>query len=375
MPGKHEAFINGMSPVTSESDGTVVGFADVCLTPSPSGPVPIPYANVAKSEDLEEGSRTVRIGGAAVCLSNSCLGSSTGNESGTLGGVSSGTTKGRAHPVTFSPDVKIEGRSVVRNFDLFTLNERNVPPFAIVQPQGTAPTATQVNELSASQVVERCSWCGKEKHPFDTKGRVGSNQGSSAVLGRNMLEGQALATHTWYAGPFSLAAHHLICLEALDKEDWALYCARFGYHPDRKQNGVFLPMKLALACQLFVPVHRGNHADGLAIEVRLSYPRAVMKQLKAVEAALMRGAFCSKPEALLDELDRISEEILAKVACFRWTLTRDGLDYAPGGVGCAGLKSIRQKPGQGLCPHGRRHSLVHAVSRLSLGLGVLRVGG
>lgn len=37
------------------------------------------------------------------------------------GGVASGKTKGAAHPISFSFDVKIEGRPVVRNLDLFML--------------------------------------------------------------------------------------------------------------------------------------------------------------------------------------------------------------------------------------------------------------
>ncbi|MBZ4420424.1 PAAR-like domain-containing protein [Myxococcus sp. RHSTA-1-4] len=302
MSGKSEVFINGLTPVTTESEGKVVGFPDVCKTPSPGGPVPIPFPNVAQSRDLENGSKSVRINGAPVALKDSYIGKSTGNEAGTAGGgVASGKTCGRAHPVTYS-------------------------------------------------------------------------LGSSAVLGRNMLEGRELSTHPWYAGPFSLAAHHLICLEALNNEEWALICVLFGYHADRKPNGVFLPRKLALACQLMVAVHRGHHAEGFAFDLHLAYPDAVNSKLREVAAQLKRGRFCGAPEALVRRLDELSAEILARVERFTWTLTRDGLDYAPGASGCSGLTSIQQKPSHASCPKARKHGHVHAVTRLPLARRALKTG-
>ncbi|NMO17706.1 AHH domain-containing protein [Pyxidicoccus fallax] len=243
-----------------------------------------------------------------------------------------------------------------------------------MQPQGSPPRAARVNEVEASKPAERCDYCGKEKHDFDRKGRVGSNLGSSAVLGRNMLEGRELSTHPWYAGVFSLAAHHLICLEALDDPRWDVFCRQFGYHPDRKPNGVFLPMKMALACQLFVAVHRGNHAEGFAFDLHLPYPDAVKSSLRRVAKKLEAGEYCSAPEALVRRLDALSAEILAKVDSGQWTLTRDGEDYVPGGKGCAGLKSIREKPTSASCPHGRRHQLNHATTGRTLTRTPLKAG-
>jgi hypothetical protein len=372
--GKNSVLVDGQSPVTSKSEGTVVGFADVCKTPGPGGPVPIPYPNIARSSDLRNGSRTVSINGAPVCLSSSSLGTSTGNEAATAGGgVASGKTKGAADPVNYSFNVKIEGKPVVRNLDSFTLNDRNTAPFPIMQSQVSRPMAGRVEAREVAVRVETCPYCKKARHAFDTSGGVGSNLGSSAVLGRNILEGRVLAEHAWYSGPFSLAAHHLICLEALDAMEWAEYCRQFGYHPDRKQNGVLLPMRVALACQLHVAVHRGNHAEGFAYDLHLPYPRAVMARLRDVANQLERGAFCSDPRALVRELDALSAEILEKVACFTWTLTRDGLDYQEGGVGCAGVTRIPEKPDQ-RCPKQRWHRLTHGVSGQPLARRALKIG-
>jgi hypothetical protein len=375
MAGDDETsvLVDGMSPVTGKSGGTVVGFADVCKTPGPGGPVPIPYPNIVRSGDLENGSRTVSINGAPVCLSSSSLGTSTGNEAATAGGgVASGKTKGAAHPVNYSFSVRIEGKPVVRNLDSFTLNDRNTPPFPIMQSQVSRPVAGRVEEREVARRVETCPYCKKAKHAFDTSG-AGSNLGSSAVLGRNILEGRVLAEHPWFAGPFSLAAHHLICLEALDAAEWAEYCRQYGYHPDRKQNGVLLPMRVALACQLHVAVHRGNHAEGFAYDLHLAYPKAVMVKLEEIANMLEQGAFCSDPGALVRELDALSAEILGKVARFTWTLTRDGLDYREGGAGCAGVTRIPEKPDQ-RCPKQRRHRLTHAVSGRPLVGRALKVG-
>ena len=41
--------VNNMSVVSKDSGGTTIAFPDVCKTPSPAGPIPIPYPNIAKS--------------------------------------------------------------------------------------------------------------------------------------------------------------------------------------------------------------------------------------------------------------------------------------------------------------------------------------
>src|SRR5688500_11562571 len=94
--------INDRSPVTTVSGGVVAASPDVCKTPTPIGPVPIPYPNIARSADLADGSATVTIDGAPVCLKTSTLKTSTGDEAGSAGGIVSGTTKGKATPITWS---------------------------------------------------------------------------------------------------------------------------------------------------------------------------------------------------------------------------------------------------------------------------------
>jgi len=127
--------VNKMSVVTKDSNGTTVAFPDVCKTPSPGGPVPIPYPNISRSADTAQGSKTVKVEGNPVCLKNSNFSTSTGDEAGTAGGgVASGKTKGKAEFVNYSFDVKIEGKNVARALDLMLHNNKNTPPFPLMQP-------------------------------------------------------------------------------------------------------------------------------------------------------------------------------------------------------------------------------------------------
>ena len=61
--------INGLSVIHQGSDGIATATApDVCLTPSPSGPIPIPYPNIAMSSDLTGGTTTVTIDGSPAAI-------------------------------------------------------------------------------------------------------------------------------------------------------------------------------------------------------------------------------------------------------------------------------------------------------------------
>ncbi|MCY1072972.1 PAAR-like domain-containing protein [Archangium lansingense] len=85
-----KTFANGRTIVHKGDGKTNISAApDVCKTPSPGGPVPVPYVNVAKDGDLSEASKTVEIEGNPVALKGSALSTSTGDEAGTAGGGSS----------------------------------------------------------------------------------------------------------------------------------------------------------------------------------------------------------------------------------------------------------------------------------------------
>jgi len=90
---------------------------DVCKTPTPGGPVPIPYPNLAMDSNLVDGAASVQIEGNPVTNVKSKISTSTGDEPGTVGGIMSNVNKGTCTWKMGSPDVKAEGESVVRFLD------------------------------------------------------------------------------------------------------------------------------------------------------------------------------------------------------------------------------------------------------------------
>lgn len=137
--------VNSLSVVHADSGGTTIAFPDVCKTPSPAGPIPIPYPNIAKSSDTAKGANTVKCDGNPVCVKDSNFSTSTGDEAGSAGGVISSKTKGKAEFVNFSFDVKFEGKNVPRAFDLMLHNDKNTPPFPLLQgPVVAVATAKKI---------------------------------------------------------------------------------------------------------------------------------------------------------------------------------------------------------------------------------------
>jgi len=136
--------VNQRTVVHASSNGVATAFPDVCKTPTPAGPIPIPYPNVAMSSDTAQGSQTVQVDGNPIMLQGSCFATSTGDEAGAAGGVASNMIKGKAEFVLYSFDVKVEGKAVPRLGDLMLQNKGsapNTPPFPEVQPPapGMAP--------------------------------------------------------------------------------------------------------------------------------------------------------------------------------------------------------------------------------------------
>jgi len=118
-------FANFMGVSHKGSGAKSLVFPDVCKTPTPAGPVPIPYPNLAESSNLMQGSMTVKIQGQMAAIKDCSYFISTGDEAGTAGGVLSSKIKGKAEFVLYSFDVKIEGKNACRMSDLMTHNDKN----------------------------------------------------------------------------------------------------------------------------------------------------------------------------------------------------------------------------------------------------------
>ncbi len=151
--------VNKLSVVHKDTNGVTVAMPDVCKTPSPGGPVPIPYPNIARSADTAAATRDVSVEGNPVCVQDSNFSTSTGDEAGSAGGgVASGKTKGKAEFVNFSFDVKFEGKNVPRSLDLMLHNGKNTPPAPLMQPPVVAMGKSE------EKVSILCTVC---KHDFD----------------------------------------------------------------------------------------------------------------------------------------------------------------------------------------------------------------
>lgn len=141
--------VNFLSVVHKSSNGTTIAFPDVCKTPTPAGPVPIPYPNIAMSSDTDKGTKKVKCDGESTCVKDSNFKMSTGDEAGSAGGVVSSKTKGKAEFVMGSMDVKFEGKDVVRAFDILLHNDKNTPPFPVLQ----GPVVAMPNDDSATCLI------------------------------------------------------------------------------------------------------------------------------------------------------------------------------------------------------------------------------
>jgi len=126
--------VNAMSVVHKDSGGITSAFPDVCKTPAPPAPpIPIPYPNIAMSADTAKGTSTVKCDGNPTCVQDSNFSTSTGDEPGSLFGVVSNKVKGKAEFVNFSFDVKFDGKFVERAMDMMLHNDKNTPPFPVIQ--------------------------------------------------------------------------------------------------------------------------------------------------------------------------------------------------------------------------------------------------
>lgn len=114
-------------PITTKSPGGMCfAFPDICLTPVPIvGTIPIPYPNLGDLAQATKTSTSVKINGKPIVLEDSEIPMSTGDETGSIGGVASGKIKGKVTFATFSSTVKVEGKGVVRMGDTTQQNDNN----------------------------------------------------------------------------------------------------------------------------------------------------------------------------------------------------------------------------------------------------------
>jgi hypothetical protein len=93
--------------------------------------------------------------GNPICIQGSVFATSTGDEAGSVGGVVSGCTTGKAEFIVGSFDVMVEGKGVVRFGDQMLGNKGgavNTPPMPEVQAPAPAAKPVAPGELKPDKI-------------------------------------------------------------------------------------------------------------------------------------------------------------------------------------------------------------------------------
>jgi uncharacterized Zn-binding protein involved in type VI secretion len=139
-----DVLVNGLGLTYKGTIGlSAATLPDVCKTPSPGGPVPIPYPNFANQSTLKSGTTTVKAHGKMIAVKGSQYSSSNGDEAGTAGGVKSSVNMKATDWITYSFDVKMDGKNACRHTDKKFHNNQNTVDLAgnqdPVKPAGLSP--------------------------------------------------------------------------------------------------------------------------------------------------------------------------------------------------------------------------------------------
>jgi len=146
---------------------------DICKTPAPNGAVPIPYPNFANQSSLRKGSKTVKAKGKMIANKGSQYGRSNGDEPGTAGGIKSSVNMKATDWITFSFDVKIDGKNACRHTDKKFHNNKNT-----VDLQGNVDVVTPV--IPEEILQDACCKCDDKVNPgpYDTCATLGERKHS-----------------------------------------------------------------------------------------------------------------------------------------------------------------------------------------------------
>ena len=108
---------------------------DVCLTPSPAGPIPIPYPNIAMGPTAIPSQVTVLVLAAPVHNLSTTIPMTNGDNAGVNMGVASGTVMGPSRHTTGAMTVIVGGAPVSRLTSMSLQNSTNCPGARVVPSQ------------------------------------------------------------------------------------------------------------------------------------------------------------------------------------------------------------------------------------------------
>lgn len=125
-----------MLPASCKAGGTCFAFPDVCKTPSPAGPVPIPYPNTGMVMQATKTANKVKIMNKPTVTKKSEIPKSMGDEPGTVGGVISNVNMNKITYKKCSSKVKAQGQPVAHLTSMTAHNgaNANMPAGAQIAP-------------------------------------------------------------------------------------------------------------------------------------------------------------------------------------------------------------------------------------------------
>lgn len=181
-------------PVTVKVNGTVNSLVhkgsshissatipDVCKTPTPGGPVPIPYPNVSQSATLAKGTSSVKAdGGMMIAIQGSEFSMSNGDEAGTIGGVKSSTFIKESTWILYSFDVKMEGKGSCRLSDKKFQNHENTADLmgTMGAPVPIAPGELKTELEKIAECCNKAIDCNKSEYMKGKKVRGCTSRGT-----------------------------------------------------------------------------------------------------------------------------------------------------------------------------------------------------
>ena len=115
--------------------GTDMGFPDVCLTPTPAGPIPIPYPNIAMGPTAIPNCPTILIMGMPAHNLGTTIPMTNGDNAGVNMGVASGTVMGPSRHLTGAFTVLFQGMPATRLTSMSLQNSTNCPGARLVPSQ------------------------------------------------------------------------------------------------------------------------------------------------------------------------------------------------------------------------------------------------
>ena len=127
----------------TQMGGVDTGFPDVCLTPTPAGPVPIPYPNITAGPMGVPAAYNILFSFAPTHNMGTVIPMTNGDNAGVATGVASGMVMGPSRHLTAAFTTLVGGMPVTRVTSVSLQNSTNCPGARL------APSQVKVLVISA----------------------------------------------------------------------------------------------------------------------------------------------------------------------------------------------------------------------------------